>query len=157
MSLSTREREERQRSMETPDTMTPPDPHRSTGLSHSVTVSGSVRQRLTKQEHVEKAPEARQDQAGKMWAEMHERHEREKREAEATADRRNRELTAQNNQPKQSIGNILLAGMYKELAATPQEIERVNRLMRANRPTVYGDADAHKIMLLESRNALTGN
>jgi hypothetical protein len=153
---SVRERAEAAASRAPEDKLVPPDPHRHGGMSSSVVVTGSVRQRLVKQE-IEKGPEAREDQASKMWAEMHDRHEREKRESEAIADRRNQELTAQNNQPKQSIRDILLAGMYKDLQANFAEIERVNRLMLANRPTQYGDADAHKIMLLESRNALAGN
>lgn len=84
--------------------------------------------------------------------------QREAREQAAASERQRVSAAEQQRQQQKQqairLRDRLLAITYESLGATPAEQQRVELLMKQNKPEQYGQPEAHHVMLLTIR-ALT--
>jgi hypothetical protein len=150
---SVRERDERQRTLATPDDFNRPE-SRHAGMGHAVQYVGSVRQRLTQQE-AEKQAQARTPAVTaadyhyaiykeKQAKEQAARAEERRREAERVAQRK-----AQQAEAQKSLAVNLIMG-----DASPAENARIRQLISTKFPEDKYSPERHWRLLQELRAAV---
>ncbi len=117
--------------------------------------SPRLRDQQSRREFEQKAPETQADRDAAFWAQAHERDKARQRRVEQEEQERYREaeeyVRQKKAEEKRRMLERLLAATY---GATPEEITRVDNLVRAYTPGDYGKFDVHAAKLLELRAVL---